>query len=208
MQDDTPQTPPPTQPTTQPTPPAPQAPVQPAAPVQSQPTEPAPTFEATQKIVIVEDNVALADIYKTRLSLLGYSCFAAYDGREALETIKRVMPDLVLLDLMVPKIAGDQILETMRTSDWGRDIKVQIISNLNEADAPAGLREWGIEGYAVKANLSNDQLDQLVDSILKPAGQNEDVMLEAQAPVMQSAPPTPLAAPAPVVPPSQPPQST
>lgn len=129
------------------------------------------------KIVIVEDNVSLAEIYKTRMELLGYQCFVAYDGREALTVIERELPALVLLDLMVPKIAGDQILETMRTSSWGKNIKVLIISNLNEVDAPTGLREMGIEGYAVKANLSNDQLDQLVDSILKPPFQKEDVVL-------------------------------
>lgn len=137
-------------------------------------------FGLAHKIVIVEDNTSLAEIYKTRLELLGYTCFVAYDGIEALQTIERELPDLVLLDLMVPKIAGDQILETMRASDWGKNIKVYIISNLNEADAPAGLREQGIEGYAVKANLSNDQLDQLVDNILKPADQEEDVVLETK----------------------------
>lgn len=135
-------------------------------------------FGANAKIVIVEDNVSLADIYKTRLEALGYICFVAYDGIDAVATIKREVPDLVLLDLMVPKIAGDQILQIMRTSDWGKNIKVYIISNLNESDAPAGLREQGIEGYAVKANLSNDQLDQLVDNILKPANQTEDVSLD------------------------------
>lgn len=133
-----------------------------------------------QKIVIVEDNASLADIYKTRLELIGYQCLVAYDGEQALALIQKELPSLVLLDLMVPKIAGDQILARMRASDWGRNIKVYIISNLNEADAPAGLREQGIEGYAVKANLSNDQLDRLVDSILKPSTQTEDISLETK----------------------------
>lgn len=142
------------------------------------------------RIVIVEDNTSLADIYKIRLELIGYKCFVAYDGEQALETIQRELPKLVLLDLMVPKIAGDQILARMRASDWGKDIKVYIISNLNEADAPAGLRAMGIEGYAVKANLSNDQLDQLVDKILKPPTQTEDVTLGTNEPTV-----TPPAAP-------------
>jgi len=132
------------------------------------------------KVVIVEDNTSLADIYKTRLEILGYQCFAAYDGRTALEVIEKEHPDLVLLDLMVPVIAGDQILATMRHSEWGKDIKVLIVSNLNEADAPEGLREQGISGYAVKANLTNDELDRFVDSILKPADQTEDVLLETK----------------------------
>ncbi len=136
-------------------------------------------FGQSSKVVIVEDNAALADIYNIRLELLGYTCFVAYDGKAALELIQKELPDLVLLDLMVPRVAGDQILEIMRASEWGKKIKVLIISNLNEVDPPAGLRELGIEGYAVKANLSNDQLDQLVDNILKPADQDEDIVLES-----------------------------
>ncbi|MGH7142248.1 MAG: response regulator transcription factor [Candidatus Saccharimonadales bacterium] len=125
------------------------------------------------KIVIVEDDSSLADIYKTRLELIGYICFVAHDGIEALVIIEKERPSLVLLDIMLPKVAGDQILKVMRATEWGKDIKVLIISNLNEADAPAGIRTLGIEGYAVKANLSNDQVDQLVGNILKPADQKK-----------------------------------
>lgn len=135
-----------------------------------------------QKIVIVDDNASLVDIYKTRLELLGYLCFGAYDGQQALEVIQRERPNLVLLDLMVPKMAGDQILERIRASEWGKDIKVVIMSNLNEADAPAGLRDQGIEDYLVKANLSNDQIDKVVDQVLKPRTQTEDVSLETENP--------------------------
>lgn len=130
------------------------------------------------KVVIVEDNVPLADIYKTRLELIGYKCFVAYDGEAALDIIQHEMPDLVLLDLMVPRIAGDEILRRMRDSDWGKNIRVFVISNLDEVNAPQGLRSLGIDGYVVKANLSNDQLDQLVDNILKPKGQTESTSLE------------------------------
>jgi len=121
-----------------------------------------------QKIVIVEDNPALSEIYKTRLELLGFNCFVASDGIAALYTIQKELPDLVLLDLMVPDIAGDEILVRMRASNWGKNIPVHIISNLNEADAPAGLRKLGIDGYSVKANVSDDQLDQIVSKILTP----------------------------------------
>jgi CheY-like chemotaxis protein len=99
----------------------------------------------------------------------------AYDGLQALAVIEQERPSLVLLDLMVPKMAGDQILARMRSTDWGKDIKVHIISNLNESDAPAGLRDLGIEGYSVKANLANDQLDQLVAKILTPPADAQTV---------------------------------
>lgn len=137
------------------------------------------TNGANAKVVIVEDNQGLAEIYKTRLELIGYNCFVAYDGIDALALIKKELPDLVLLDLMVPKIAGDQILEIMRRSEWGKDIRVLVISNLNEEDATPGLREQGIEGYAVKANMADDDIDKLVDQILKPSDQKEDINLDA-----------------------------
>lgn len=134
--------------------------------------------ELRQKIVIVEDNFALADIYKTRLGLIGYKCYVATDGAEALEIIEKVKPDLVLLDLMILKIAGGDVLKQMRATSWGKNIRVYIISNLNEEQAPPNLRELGIEGYTVKSNLRDDEIDKLVDKILTPPDQDEGISLE------------------------------
>ncbi|MDQ5886318.1 MAG: hypothetical protein QG628_715 [Patescibacteria group bacterium] len=122
----------------------------------------------SQKILIAEDNPSLADIYKARLEILGYQCTIAGNGEEALTLAEQQRPDLVLLDLMMPRIAGDEVLKRMRGSDWGKTIKVYIISNLNEEDAPVGLRDLGIEGYSVKVNLANDDIDQIVNRILRP----------------------------------------
>lgn len=138
-------------------------------------------FGSIAKVVIVEDDPSLADIYKTRLELQGYICFVALDGIQAVVLIEKEQPSLVLLDLMLPKIAGDQVLGLMRKSEWGKNIKVYIISNLNESDAPAGLRDHGIEGYSVKANLSNDQIDQLVNGILKPSIRLEPLDIQAKS---------------------------
>jgi DNA-binding response OmpR family regulator len=70
----------------------------------------------SKKIVIVEDDLRLAEIYKTRLELQGYSCYVAYNGIIALYFIQQDTPDLVLLDLMIPDIAGDEVLRVMRRS--------------------------------------------------------------------------------------------
>lgn len=158
--------------------------------------------QSTKKIVIVEDNSALAEIYKTRLELLGYTCFIGYNGITGLYFIQKEIPNLVLLDLMVPDIAGDQILARMRGSTWGRDIPVVVISNLNEADAPAGLRDLGIADYDVKANMTDDSIDQIVTRVLEPATQPETSAVSAAPtqPVTSSASPVvpqPSSAPAP-----------
>jgi len=128
----------------------------------------------SQKIVIVEDDMGLAEIYKTRLELLGYTCFICYNGITALYFIQQEIPDLVLLDIMIPDIAGEEVLEKMRHSSWGKHIPVFVISNLNESEAPRSLRDLGIEGYVVKANMSDDQIDQIVNDILRP-NQNPQV---------------------------------
>lgn len=131
--------------------------------------------KSSYKIVIAEDNSDLADVYKIRLEMIGYQVFVGSDGQEALEIIEREHPDLVLLDLMMPKVAGDQVLRRMRESEWGKDTRVFIISNLNEEDAPAGLRKYNIEGYAVKIDLRDDDLDRLVEKILTPIGQDDGI---------------------------------
>lgn len=122
----------------------------------------------TQKIVIVEDDTGLAEIYKTRLELLGYTCFIGYNGITGLYFIQQEVPDLVLLDLMIPDISGAKVLETIRKSDWGKDIKVLVISNLNESEADPELRKLGIEDYVVKVSMTNDTIDRLVNGILRP----------------------------------------
>jgi DNA-binding response OmpR family regulator len=125
--------------------------------------------ESSFKIVIVEDDASLAEIYKTRLELQGYTCFIGYNGITALYFIQKEIPDLVLLDLMIPDIDGGEVLEKMRKSLWGRHIKVLVVSNLNESEAPANLRSLGIEDYVIKANLVGDQIDQMVNNILHPS---------------------------------------
>lgn len=140
------------------------------------------TTAASQKIVIVEDDASLAEIYKTRLEILGYTCFLGYNGITALYFIQKEMPDLVLLDLMIPDISGGEVLEKMRGSDWGKQIKVVIISNLNESEAPQNLRQLGIEDYVVKANMTNDQIDQIVNKILRPTPPAESSVATAHQP--------------------------
>lgn len=124
---------------------------------------------ATKKIVIIEDDSSLAEIYKIKLEALGYRCFIGYNGVTGLYFTQKEIPDLVLLDIMIPDIAGDKVLEIMRASEWGKDIKVLVMSNLNESEAPQDLRKYGIEDYIVKANISANDVDEIVGRILRPA---------------------------------------
>lgn len=118
------------------------------------------------KIVLVEDDQMLAEIYQTRLELAGFECFVANDGMTGLLLIKEKLPDLALLDLMLPQMSGDEILRQMRASDWGKAIKAIFLTNISESEAPEGLHQLGFERYIVKANLVNDQLAEIVKATL------------------------------------------
>jgi two-component system phosphate regulon response regulator PhoB len=138
------------------------------------------TTAISQKIVIVEDDASLADIYKTRLELLGYTCFIGYNGITGLYFIQKELPDLVLLDLMIPDIAGAEVLRTLRRTDWGGDLKVLVVSNLNESEADPELRQLGIEDYVVKVSMTNDTIDQLVNKILRQGSEPNSSAADGQ----------------------------
>lgn len=120
------------------------------------------------KILLVEDDAMLAEIYQTRLKLAGYDCLVANEGLSGLSLIEKELPDLVLLDLMLPNVSGDDILRQMRKTDWGKDIKAIFLTNISEAEAPEGLKELNFERYIVKANLANDQLVDIIRDTLEP----------------------------------------
>lgn len=127
------------------------------------------------KIVIAEDDQMLAEIYQTRLRLAGHDCHVAPDGLSALNLIHQNKPDLVLLDLMMPQLSGDEVLSRMRASDWGKDIKVIILTNISEAEAPDSLKTLNFERYIVKVNLEHNQLAEIVDATLNtpvPSGES------------------------------------
>ncbi len=121
-----------------------------------------------KKIVIVEDDEMLAEIYQTRMKLAGYECLVTNNGMAGLQLIQAIMPDLVLLDLMLPMMSGDDVLKALRASDWGKDIRVIILTNISEAEAPEGLDKLGFERYIVKANLVHNQLAEIVEATIGP----------------------------------------
>lgn len=121
---------------------------------------------APTKIVVVEDDKMLAEIYQTRLGLAGYTCLVAHDGAAGLQLIEQELPDLVVLDIMLPQMSGVEVLAAMRANDWGRDIKVLIATNISEAEAPPELYDLQFDRFIIKANLEHNQLAEIVADTL------------------------------------------
>ena len=117
------------------------------------------------KILIVEDEEFLSDMYRMRFEQEGYAVVVASDGETGLELVKRERPDLVLLDLVLPGLDGFQVLAKIRKEPNLNKTKVFILSNLGQTDEVDKGLAGGADGYFVKANLTPTQLAEKVNAI-------------------------------------------
>jgi two-component system response regulator ResD len=114
------------------------------------------------KIAIVEDDLAIAQMYRLKFESEGFKVQIAENGRLGLALCEEMEPDIILLDLMMPEMNGDEMLEKMRHTDWGKDIKVIILTNVGEQEAPEKLKELNISAFIVKAEMTPKQVAELV----------------------------------------------
>lgn len=117
-------------------------------------------------VAIVEDDTAIAAMYKMRLELAGYRVVTATNGEQGLSLCKKERPDLILLDLRMPKMSGDEMLARLRGTDWGNEMRVIILTNISKNEAPMGLRFLHVDRYVVKVHSTPKQVVDIVDEIL------------------------------------------
>ncbi len=109
-------------------------------------------------IVIIEDDPVISQMYRMKLESDGFSVHVATNGKDGIAIVEKVKPDLILLDMQMPGMNGDEALSEIRKHDWGKHIPVIILTNLGEEEAPKHLRSLGIESYIVKADLTPRQV--------------------------------------------------
>ena len=114
------------------------------------------------KIAIIEDDPAIQQMYKLKLGREGFQVQVAANGREGLELVEKFHPDLILLDLMMPEMNGDEMLEKMRATNWGKDIKVVVLTNKGEQEIPEKVRQLNVSAVILKADMTPRQVAELV----------------------------------------------
>ncbi len=120
-----------------------------------------------KNVLLVEDESFLANLLKSRLEKEGLVTRIARDGEEALKFLKEVKFDLVLLDIILPKLSGFEVLEKMQADPQLQGIPVMVISNLGqESDVSRG-QALGTVDYFVKARISIEDLIVHVKKYLK-----------------------------------------
>ncbi len=119
-----------------------------------------------RKVAIVEDNQPIREMYEIKLKNSGYEVHTASNGQEGIELLEKIRPDLVLLDIRMPVMNGDEMLAKLRETDWGSLLKVIILTNLSKDEAPSILKFLNIERYIVKAHYTPTQVLNVIDEVI------------------------------------------
>lgn len=122
--------------------------------------------QAEKKVLLVEDDLFLSNLLASRLKRLAINVVKVYEGDEVLKAMQTHRPDLVLLDIIIPKKSGFEILEEMKGEPVLKDIPVIILSNLGQEADIARAREYGVKQYYIKAQHSIDEIANGVKAFL------------------------------------------
>jgi len=151
------------------------------------------------KILLVEDDNNLREIYEARLQAEGYIIVTAQDGEEALVVAKAEKPDLIISDVMMPRISGFEMLDILRNTEELKQIKVIMLTALGQAEDKTRANSLGADRYLVKSQVTLEDIvkaaHELIDGAAAPAS------APAPTPVVPTTSPEPVAvAPAEVQP--------
>lgn len=121
--------------------------------------------ETPRRIVLAEDDRFLRKAAETALKRHGFTVTTAADGEEALALVRASLPDLVLLDLIMPKLQGFDVLLSLKADPATASIPIIVLSNLGQESDVARALEGGAIAYFVKANLSLQELIERIEKV-------------------------------------------
>jgi len=119
------------------------------------------------KVLIVDDDAFLSGIYATKLELDGFAVVSARDGDEGLKAALKEIPDLILLDVLMPKLDGFEVLKRLKAEETTKHIPVIMLTNLGQKeDVEKGLQE-GAADYLIKAHFVPAEAVAKIKKVLK-----------------------------------------
>ncbi len=120
-----------------------------------------------KKVLVIEDETSLRFLLCERLSSENFQIFSASNGVDGLSLALQEKPNLILLDIMMPGIDGNHVLEEIRKNDWGKKAHVIILTNLNTSEELAKALELEAFEFYVKSNIKIEDLMQKIIQYLK-----------------------------------------
>src|SRR5581483_2821843 len=120
------------------------------------------------KILLVEDDNNLREIFQMRLQAEGYATVVAADGEEGLVVAMKEKPDLIVADVMMPKLSGFEMIENLRATPEMKDAKVIMMTALGQAEDQARGEKLGVVKYLVKSQVTLEDFARVVKEVLGP----------------------------------------
>lgn len=114
------------------------------------------------KVAIVEDDQAISQMYRIKFEGEGFEVETAENGKVGLALAESMKPDIILLDLMMPEMNGDEMLKKLRATAWGKNTKVVILTNMGEQEIPEEVKKMGVVAVILKADMTPRQVADLV----------------------------------------------
>lgn len=114
------------------------------------------------KVAIIEDDQAISQMYRFKFESENFHVDTAENGKLGLELCEQMVPDIILLDLMMPEMNGDEMLHHLRKTDWGSKTKVIILTNMGEQEIPESIKQHGVSAVVLKADMTPRQVAELV----------------------------------------------
>ncbi|PIV46994.1 response regulator [bacterium (Candidatus Gribaldobacteria) CG02_land_8_20_14_3_00_41_15] len=119
-----------------------------------------------KKILVIEDDNMISSMYKTKFEAEGFAVFIADDGAKGLELAKQEKPDIIMLDVILPRLDGFSVLEELKKDSATKDIPVIMLTNLGTEEDKVKGEKLGAADYLVKASLTPGQVSQKIKTAL------------------------------------------
>jgi len=120
-----------------------------------------------KKIVIAEDEPILIEMYKLYFERTGYEVLKAGNGRECINFVKKEKPDIILLDILMPKLDGWEVLKQLKTDPETKQIPILVFSNLGQTQEIQKGLDLGANDYVIKSNVTPKELLEKVEGMIK-----------------------------------------
>ena len=119
-------------------------------------------------VLIIEDDAVLMDMYREKFTLSAFSVITAEDGKKGLDLAMSSKPDLILLDLALPKLKGEDVMGTLRTTDWGKTVPIIVLTNLNvDGKILEAITQFRPVYCLLKSNTTPEEVVTKVKEVLK-----------------------------------------
>ena len=119
------------------------------------------------KVMLVEDDPFIRDIYQVKFSQEGFEVIAVDNGIKALKKLEEIIPNIILLDIIMPYMDGVETLKNIKSNEEWKKIPIIMLTNISEKEKISESEKYGVENYLIKSHFTPSEVVDKVKSLLK-----------------------------------------